>query len=270
MTFVLSKLFWGVAAPGNLLVLLLVAALVWRWRGRRRRGLGMVVLVALALLAITALPAGEWLVAPLEERFPVPALPERVDGIVVLGGAVETRTSRGSEVHLNDSADRVVEAAVLARRYPEAKLLASGGDGNLIPEGGEQEADLTRDLLIALGVAPERILVEDRSRNTIENAIYSRDMAQPKPGEAWLLVTSAWHMPRAVGCFRHAEFDVLPYPVDFRAAAKKDWLFSLSRHLALLDIAAKEWVGLVSYRLLGRIDSVFPAPQAPDAASTRR
>ena len=152
---------------------------------------------------------------------------------------------------------------------PTRSCLASGGDGNLIPEG-EQEAELTRDLLIALGVAPERILVEDRSRNTIENAIYSRDMAQPKLGEVWLLVTSAWHMPRAVGCFRRAGFDVLPYPVDFRTAAKKDWLFSLSRHLALLDIAAKEWVGLVSYRLLGRVDSVFPAPQAPDSASTRR
>jgi uncharacterized SAM-binding protein YcdF (DUF218 family) len=268
MTFVLSKLFWGVAAPGNLLLLLIVAGLLWRLR-RRRRGLGLVAASALLLLAIAVVPAGEWLAAPLEARFPVPALPERVDGIVVLGGAVDTRISRGQgQVALNDSAERVVEAAVLARRYPEATLLLSGGDSAVVPEG-THEADLTRDLLVALGVAGERILVEDRSRNTSENASYALALAAPKPGETWLLVTSATHMPRAVGCFRHVGFAVLPFPVDFRTTAHKEWVFSLSEHLALVDVAAKEWVGLLAYRLLGRIDSLWPAPQeAP--ASTRR
>jgi len=270
MTYVISKLFWAVFAPGNLLLLLVIAGLLWRRRSRQRRGLGIAVAAAFALLAMAALPVGEWLVAPLEERFPLPTLPERVDGIIVLGGAIDARISLGqSQVALNDSAERVVETAVLARRHPEAKVLASGGDG-LFPPEGDQEADVTRALLVDLGVEPERILVENRSRNTAENAVYSRTVAAPKPGEVWLLVTSAAHMPRAVGCFRQVGFPVLPYPVDFRATATKDLEFSLSRHLGLVDVAAKEWVGLVAYRLFGRIDSLLPAPQSPDSASARR
>ncbi len=269
MTFVISKLFWGVAAPGNLLVLLLVAGLVVavaeptaaRARHRRPGSAGVA--------GVDCAARGRMAGGTARGAFPGAGVPERVDGIVVLGGAVETRTSRGSEVHLNDSADRVVEAAVLARRYPDAKLLASGGDGNLIPDG-EQEAELTRDLLIALGVAPERILVEDRSRNTIENAIYSRDMAQPKPGEVWLLVTSAWHMPRAVGCFRRAGFDVLPYPVDFARRPRK---------LALLAVppsgaARHRRQGMGGARLLstaGAGRQRFPgASRRPTSANTRR
>jgi uncharacterized SAM-binding protein YcdF (DUF218 family) len=123
------------------------------------------------------------------------------------------------------------------------------------------EAEAMRAVLLADGVADDRILVEGRSRNTVENALFAQKLAQPKPGETWILVTSATHMPRAVGCFRHIGWSVVPYPVDFRSDAP--WSLEavvLSRNLALFELAFHEWVGLVTYRLLGWTDTLFPSP----------
>jgi uncharacterized SAM-binding protein YcdF (DUF218 family) len=260
MTFIASKLFWAVMAPGNLLVLLLLAGVLWLARSGRRRGLRLVGIVALVLLTIAVMPFGQWLAVPLEARFPVPSLPEHVDGIIVLGGGVDARASRAhGQTALNDAGDRIVEAAVLARQHPEARLVLSGGEGTMLAYG-EQEAAFERALLIELGVPPERIVLEDRSRNTYENAVFSREVAKPGPGEAWLLVTSAAHMPRAVGCFRHAGWQIVPYPVDFRSNPSPSVDFALSEHLGLIDSVTKEWVGLVAYRLLDRTDAFFPGP----------
>jgi uncharacterized SAM-binding protein YcdF (DUF218 family) len=260
MTFIATKLFWAVMAPGNLLLLLLLAGVLWLAGSRRRRGLRLVGVVTLLLLTIAVMPFGQWMAAPLEARFPAPSLPERVDGIIVLGGGVDALVSRAhGQTALNDAGDRIVEAAILARRHPEARLVLSGGEGTMVAHG-EQEAEFERALLIELGVPAERIVMENRSRNTYENAVFSREVVKPRPDEAWLLVTSAAHMPRAVGCFRHAAWQVVPYPVDFRTGASARADFALSEHLGLIDFITKEWIGLVAYRLLGRTDALFPAP----------
>jgi uncharacterized SAM-binding protein YcdF (DUF218 family) len=261
MIFVASKLFWAIVAPDALLLLLLLAGLVRMARSRRKRGFRLTVLAGLLLLTVAVLPVGQWAVAPLSGRFPTPVLPAHLDGIIVLGGAIEPAISQAhGDIALNDAAERITAGLALARQHPEAKLLVTGGDASVLPRAGGDEAGLMRTLFIELGVAPERLLVEDRSRNTFENAVMSRALAQPKPGETWLLVTSAWHMPRAIGCFRHVGWAVLPYPVDFRTAAFPRPGFALAGHFGLLDQAAKEWYGLVAYRLLGRIDTLFPGP----------
>lgn len=259
MLFVASKLFWTVAAPDNLLLLLLLAGLLAQALGHRR-GYRVAVAAALGLLAVAILPVGQWVIAPLEARFPNPTLPSHIDGIIVLGGAVEPTIDAHGQVALDDAAERITEALALAQRHPEAKLLLSGGDASVLPLAGELEADETRRLFIELGVAPGRILVEDRSRNTFENALFSLKVAAPKPGETWVLVTSAWHLPRAVGCFRAVGWKVLPYPVDYRTDRDPRPDFELGKQLALLDAAAKEWVGLVAYRLVGYTDALFPGP----------
>lgn len=262
MAFWMSKLFWAAAAPGNLLLLVLALGVLRRDGRRRRRGFRLVAAATAALLIIAAVPVGQWIAQPLERRFPAPELPPRVDGIIVLGGVVESGiTHAHGQVALNDAAERLVEAVRLARRYPQAKLLMSGGDAALLPDADvAPEADLMRDFMVQQGIEPARILVEGRSRNTFENAEFSRDLVRPQPGETWVLVTSAVHMPRAVGCFRHVGWQVVPYPVDFRTGAVAPPRFLLSEHLPLVDLAAKEWVGLVAYRLAGRIDAIFPAP----------
>jgi uncharacterized SAM-binding protein YcdF (DUF218 family) len=261
MGFVLGKLFWGIAAPGNLLLLLLSLGALRLATGRRRRGFSLVATATLGFLAVAALPVGQWLAMPLEARFPRPQLPAGITGIIVLGGAVEPAiTEAHGLIALNDATERLVEAVALARRYPEAKLMLSGGDASLLPQQGRDEADIMRDFLVTEGIDAARVLVENRSRNTFENAAYSRAIAKPHDGEVWLLVTSAAHMPRAVGCFRHVGWSVLPYPVDYRTEPNPRPSFRLGEHLALVDFAVREWVGLLGYRLVGHTDAIFPSP----------
>jgi uncharacterized SAM-binding protein YcdF (DUF218 family) len=260
MVFVLSKIFWTVVAPGNLLVLMLAAGTLRLGGRRRRRGFRLVTTATVVLLTITLLPIGQWLAMPLESRFPTPELPARVDGIIVLGGAVQPAISRAhGQVALNAAAERLVEAVTLARRFPDAALLLSGGDASLLPRDEPSEATVMREFLVEQGIDPARIRLEERSRNTFENAMFSREVAQPRPDQVWLLVTSAAHMPRAVGCFRHLGWQVVPYPVDYRTEASPRPTFLLSEHLALVDVVVREWVGLLAYRILGHTDEILPA-----------
>jgi uncharacterized SAM-binding protein YcdF (DUF218 family) len=112
-------------------------------------------------------------------------------------------------------------------------------------------------------VPRERVIAEDRSRNTVENAEFSKALAKPQPGERWLLVTSAYHMPRAIGIFREAGFDVEPYPVDWRTSGSGDALRpfpTVGDGLRRTDTAVREWVGLLVYWLMGMSSELFPAP----------
>lgn len=237
---------------------LLVLALAGLLLGLRFPRLGRAITASalVLLLASGLLPVGAWLAAPLEARHPRPdPPPARVDGIVVLGGY----TSPGApcdapDLPLNDAAERIVEALALTRAYPQAKLLISGGGWELDP-GECSEAELTRRFLERYGFDTTRLLLETRSRNTRENALFSREIADPRPGEVWLLVTSAMHMPRAMAAFRAVGFEVVPWPVDF--AARDPWpgldVIDLPRSWQTLDRAAHEWLGLLWYRWRGWI-----------------
>lgn len=264
MFFVLSKTLGFFVQPLNLAILLLLLALLALWAGWRRFGV-LLASVATAIVVLAAWTSfGTNLLAPLEGRFtrPDPA-PETVAGIVVLGGGLEGQVNeaRGG-YEMNSSADRFVEAAVLARRYPDAKIVISGGSGTLILEG-EADADTAPRLLAALGVDPSRLILENRSRNTDENAQFSKEMADPQPGETWLLVTSAFHMPRSMALFRKVEFPVLPWPTDYRTAGNEGIGFLVDNPLDSLQkttLGVREWIGLLSYWWTRRIDAPFPAP----------
>jgi uncharacterized SAM-binding protein YcdF (DUF218 family) len=262
MLFVVSKLVDIAIDPGNLLVLFLALAALLLALGRRRAGERIVIGVAVAALAVAILPVNEWVGAPLENRFPQPTLPAHVDGIVLLGGAVRVEMSNlRHEVTLNALGERITATVALARRYPDAPVLLSGGDAALIPRPRIVEAALTKTLMVSLGVDPGRIIVEGRSRNTWENALYSKEAAHPASGQVWLLVTSANHMPRAVGCFRKVGFPVLPYPVAYTTGSPFGLSFDLNAALGPLGDDLHEWLGLVAYRLLGRTDALLPGPQ---------
>ncbi|MDR3415481.1 MAG: YdcF family protein [Nevskia sp.] len=260
MSFVVSKILWAMLAPGTLLALLLLGALLWH---RRRPGLSRGLLLAAILLVGTLglMPLSHWVAAPLERRFPVTELPAHVDGIIVLGGAISPEDSPGPQrPALNLAGERITGFVALARRYPDAKLVYSGGTG-LLRHRQVREADLVRPLLESLGVDSSRVIFERESRNTWENALYSKKLADPRAGQTWLLVTSAWHMPRSVGCFRMAGWDVVPYPVNF-IGDNQDWAaFETGVQLTRVGLAEKEWIGLLLYHVLGRTDAWFPAPR---------
>ncbi|MCW2246684.1 uncharacterized SAM-binding protein YcdF (DUF218 family) [Azospirillum fermentarium] len=264
MDFYLTKAAWGLLAPANALLWMLVGGLVLSLRPRRRRlGLGLVWTAAAVFTALALLPVGAWLGHPLEDRFPRPAvLPERVGGIIVLGGAVEPpiAASRGDPA-LNGAAERLLSFVELARRYPDAPLIATGGAG-LVWDSGQKEGDVVVAVLKQMGFDTGRVMVENLSRNTWENALFSRPLADPQPGAPWILITSAVHMPRSVGIFRRQDWPVIPYPVDFRTRADGVWYpsFDLLSGLNLTSDMMREWLGLAGYFLMGRTDRLFPGP----------
>jgi uncharacterized SAM-binding protein YcdF (DUF218 family) len=262
VSFVLSKIVWALVSPAALLLLALLAALWWQ---RRRPGLsrGLLALAAIFVGALILSPIGTRAIAPLEHRFPVPS-PARVDGIIVLGGAIGSGKPIQAETpYLNDAAERITALVTLARRYPEAKLVYSGGSG-LVRDQSLREADMAKPMLESMGVASGRVIYERDSRNTWENAVFSKKLAEPKPGETWLLVTSAWHMPRSVGCFRKAGWNVVPYPVDYLSWDTRWANFEPIEQLYALNAAEKEWIGLLAYHLMGRTDALFPGPKTAD------
>jgi uncharacterized SAM-binding protein YcdF (DUF218 family) len=202
---------------------------------------------------------------PLENRFPTPdaATRGKLHGIIVLGGALDIQyAGERSEVALNGAAERITAMLVLARRHPSAKLVFTGGSGDMFDQI-HRESDRLRRLVAAFGIDKSRFLFERDSRNTIENARFTWRHLRPQPEQRWLLVTSAAHMPRAVGIFREQGWRVIPYPVDYNTPRTWTWRgpFSLSTGLSLLDGAAREWVGLVAYRILGYTDALLPGPE---------
>jgi uncharacterized SAM-binding protein YcdF (DUF218 family) len=141
--------------------------------------------------------------------------------------------------------ERVTETVRLSKLYPEARILYSGGG---------TEAPLGKEILIRLGVERERIIVEDRSRNTAQNARLSKIIAAPKPSDKWVLVTSAFHMPRAMGAFRAVGFPVEAAPVDFRTSRAH---LGGSKQAML---AFREYIALFSYWLSGQSNQLLPSP----------
>jgi len=264
MFYYIAKVVWFFATPSNALVAVALAGLVLTMTKRTKLGTRLA-LGAVGALAVAGLsPLGNALMLPLEERFP--ALVDDGDpivGIVVLGGTYDTEaTSEHGRMALNETGERLVALADLARRYPSAKIVYAGGGSEFTPDT-TPEATLVENTVGELGVAGSRVVYERRSLNTFQNAVYAKELAAPKAGERWLLVTSAFHMPRAMGVFRAAGFDMTPYPVDFRTAGAKSLIrpFAfVSEGLRRTDVATKEWIGLGVYYVSGRTDELFPAP----------
>jgi uncharacterized SAM-binding protein YcdF (DUF218 family) len=211
-------------------------------------------------LASALLPVGDWLLQSLERRFPALGAC-RYDGVILLGGALGPVEVNGAlEEQLNHAADRVHYAAALARQNPDAPVLISGG--LVFPRAGARsEAEVSADLLVQLGVPREQLLLETTSRTTLENANNLAD--QDMTGERrWALVTSAFHMPRAIGVFRKAGANVVAGPTDWRIDEGEPFLsWSVSSRLTNLDLAVKEYLGLAGYRIAGRTDELFPSPR---------
>jgi uncharacterized SAM-binding protein YcdF (DUF218 family) len=264
MFFLLSKILGFFASPSNFIFTLgVLGVLLLPTRfARAGRRLAATCLVVLAIIGIS--PLGNALILPLEQRFPAwDALRGAPDGIVVLGGAVTPDVASFRKVvALNEAAERMTATIELANRYPAARIIFTGGDSGVTSSQGS-EAEAATLFFDHLGLAPGRVIMEDKARNTVENAVFSKALAMPKPGERWLLVTSAYHMPRAIGVFRAAGFAVEPYPVDWRtrgADAVSAPFATAGDGLRRTDTAVREWVGLAIYRLTGKTSALFPGP----------
>jgi uncharacterized SAM-binding protein YcdF (DUF218 family) len=234
MTYFVSKVFWLIAAPTSALILISASAALWAVLGRSKGAAWLAAAATCGLVIAAFTPIGAALVVSLENRFAFSPPDSQIppEGIIVLAG----------------SGYAGIEAVpALSRDYPEARIIFSGYSAAAV------------NRFARLGGDPARVYVESRPQTTFEDALYSAALLKPKPNERWLLVTLAWHMPRAVGCFRSAGFQVEPYPVGIGDSPQLSYATG-SAALSNIDFAAKEWIGLIAYRLMGRTDALFPAP----------
>jgi len=269
MFFYLAKAVWFVLQPSTLIALLIGYGAILIWTGWARWGRRFVSIGAALLLIVGLSPLGNVLILPLEDRFPRADLDrsQAPAGIIILGGA-ENRLvgSARNAPTLNEAGERLVEGAMLALRFSQAKVAFSGGNAGILYKS-DSEAAGAAALLTELGVARDRLILETNARDTYENAIYLKKELDADgalgAGGNWLLITSAYHMPRSIGAFRQAGFDVEPWPVDYRTRGNADLLKpfdKVSEGLRRVDTATREWVGLLAYWLTGRSNALFPAP----------
>lgn len=269
VSFILSKIGWMVLTPSHFLVLLLLISF---FQSRLLARVFLQGLVALILLFCTVFPVGDWALLPLEQcfvdRLPFAGTPS---GYVVLGGAVDARISSArSNVTFTNASDRVIQMAKILNTHPEIPVIYSGGSGSLFNQSFD-EANAVKTFLIEAGIKTDGFLSEGASRNTYENAINSVKMMGKTPGQNWIVLTSAYHLPRALALFEKAgaadQIHFFPMAVDFKTIGtfKFGVDFDLVGSLSKIDIAAKEYLGLYLNKILGKADTSWPC-DAPKKA----
>jgi uncharacterized SAM-binding protein YcdF (DUF218 family) len=247
--FIASKVAWFFLEPLHILsglVLLLILGIWLKCRWVR----GLSVLTLITLLAIGALPIWNALLYDLERQYPPTQPPKAIEGIVVLGGALGSGfiTEAHGQVALNSAAERMTTAVNLMRQYPEVPVIFSGFSGSFV-RASLSESDLALRFFQEMTGSTERIILENQSRNTWENALYSKDLMGFAQQGQWLLVTSAFHMPRAMEIFQDQGLAVTPYPTDFRSRIPNDeFRWSLDDGADQLSLLMHEWIGLTVYR----------------------
>lgn len=254
-----------VLQPSNALALLFALGVLLLLMRRRRAGTALLAGAALVFLALGFLPVGKAALRVLEARAVAGAIEAPPDGIIILGGAHPRASAMPGEfnVPLNAYAERLTAGAGLAHRYETARVILTDG-GSPVPA-----AALSARLIASLGIAEERLVVEDRALSTFDNAVLTRDLVKPAPGERYVLITSAWHMPRSLATFRAAGWTgLVAFPVDGVTddrPAWRSWNGSAARGLTFADLAAREYLALVYYWLKGRIDTPLPGGAQPPA-----
>ncbi|MBM3616614.1 MAG: YdcF family protein [Alphaproteobacteria bacterium] len=251
--FIASKLIWALVRPESLLLLLFALAWLLAHLGRVRRGQSFGLVAILTTCVIAVVPVGDAVLGPLETTYPTEPEVHKVAGIIVLGGGeIDIQSNVWSQPNTGDAGDRFITALSLAHKYPEAIVLFTGGSGRLM--GGTSGADIARDILLGAGFDKSRLILEGASRNTAENATMSLELVPDSLDGEWLLVTSAFHMRRAVASFCAAGWkNIVPWPTDYRTGGFADrigWDFALN--LDDLNTGVREWIGLAAYSLTRR------------------
>ncbi|MBB3461228.1 YdcF family protein [Rhizobium sp. BK377] len=259
--FFFAKIFWIVSQPVTISFFLLALSVLLMLFSFRRLAIAAG-LVSLALVFVSFYTtAGALIVQELEDRFPRPAAPADAACVIVLGGGIATKVDgvRGG-YNLDDAADRYIEAVRLAGVYPNARIIMSGGDGSLTG-GNVKEAVVIRRMFDDFHIDPARVEYDAESRDTYENAINTRAILQRLNLDHCLLLTSGFHMPRAVAIFRNLGMNVTPWVADYRTTGKQGLRLSAGHPIDnadLLTTGLREWIGIVAYYFAGRVSTLYP------------
>lgn len=253
MFFSIAKIFWILCQPITFIAFLMIIGIVFFKTAFGRKFL---VSVCSLFVFLGFFPVGNNLLWYLEDMYELPnVLPKKIDGIIVLGGAIEGKlTYAHGQPQINDNAERMTEFVKLGRLYPNAKLVFTGGDGTLFQSSGK-ESTIASILFKDLGFTSPQLVFEDKSKNTYENMVFSRELVNPKPGEQWVLVTSAFHLPRSVAIFSSNGWQVIPYPAGYITEGRYDYTpnAEVLGNYYKLQVAVREIVGIIAYTLTERI-----------------
>lgn len=262
--FFISKLAWAFLSPINLILILAVLGTIFLVKNRLKLAKLLLIPTSIAALVLWIYPVGDFVIQPLEKRFETPhPLPNHIDGIIILGGGEDLQRSLSwKRPEIGSAGDRYIGAKELANQYPTAPVIFAGGSGSIQLQNTQGEGSLAKQLLTILGIAPQRLIIESKSRNTYENFTLVKPLL-PKPYGRYFVVTSAFHMPRAMGIARKLDIDVIPYPVDYRSSHSdyRSLDFDTADHLETLEPGWKEWIGLTVYYWTGKTSDWFPAPK---------
>lgn len=243
---------WWIINIDLLLILLLVGGAGLLWQRNKKWGKRLVMGGCIGFVFLGIVPVGVWMLENLENRFPKIEVPANAKGMILLGGSFDRPTSFGrGDISYNLAAGRFLHFVELAKAYPHLQRVYTGTPF---------EVEAVQKEFKALGIDPASVLYEGASRSTLENAAKTAALVQPIPTDVWLLVTSSYHMPRSVGLFRRAGFNVLPFPVDYHTPGKYElWFFiGLKDNLAAWSAGTREWLGMVANYMRGRSDELFP------------
>jgi uncharacterized SAM-binding protein YcdF (DUF218 family) len=267
--FYSSKIIWLLISPYNLFVILLTITFLLLLFNRYAKAKLLLSFITLFTLMLSFFSLGDLLLYPLESRFQHnPELPEKVDGIIVLGGSVIPSLSQEwQQLETNSFNERIFSFIELAHRYPQAKLVFTGGSASL-DRNRPTEADIIGDYLLKVGIQQERLILENQARNTVENVTRTQQLLQPAVDENWVVITTAFHMPRSIGIFCQQGWSVIPYPVDHHTLPSERYKikFNLADHANNLQIAVHEWLGLAAYYATAKIGSILPRGCSPSEA----
>ena len=258
MSFYLSKIFWLIFNPYSFIIITIIIGLIAYLFKLDKIYKSLFGLVFSVLILISILPIGKYLIHILEEQYYDYKIPEKIDGIIILGGATDAYLYNDfNQVIVNDSAERLIGSVEIIKNYPDAKIIFSGGSGSLYFPNLDHSI-VVKQFYESVGINTSKIIFETKSRNTYENIIYSKEIAMPKKNEQWLLITSAFHIKRSKLTAEKINWRLTPYPVDFRVS--KNFTFNLSTdfisNLFFFQTAAHEWLGLTYYYITGRTKSI--------------
>ena len=260
MSFYLSKILWFIINPFNIFILFIFIGFFSHFFLRNNFYKIIFFFTVMIFIFFAVMPTGKYMIYQLEKKFHSEILfPKQIDGILILSGATNPiLTKEFDQINLNGSIERLTESIQLHKKYPKAKFVFSGGSGSLYNQE-LTHSDVAIKFFIQQGIDVNEIVFESKSRNTFENILYSKKIVNPKPNENWILVTTAFHMTRAINIAEKLDWEMIPYAVDFRISKKSSWQPTLNffSNISLLQTASHEWVGLVAYYFMGRTSKIY-------------
>ena len=255
--FIIAKLVGALLQAETWLVLALAVSFFALLFQKQRMSLWIIACTFVNVVVLSIFPIGGSILSSIEATYPAKPTLDRVDGIIVLGGGGNLgEWRRWGQPELGEGGDRYTSAIALSKQHPEAVIVFTGGSGALRDalNSEKSESDLAQEFFAAQGIQASRLILEGQSRNTAENAALTLKLVQPKQDMKWVLITSAFHMARAMRSFETSGWrNLTAYPVDYRTASYIDhtgWNFE--RNLRNLNILTREFAGQLAYRFRSR------------------